>query len=60
MQDNDPVVRLAVIEEWRKHVDHRFDTLEQKIDGLSSSFPWGKFGAGLGALVVGVVSAVKF
>lgn len=59
MNDNDPVVRIAVIEEWRKHVDTRFDTLEAKIDGLSSTFPWGKFGTGIGALIVGVVSAVK-
>jgi alpha-beta hydrolase superfamily lysophospholipase len=66
MENDDPVVRLAVIEEWRKHVDSRFDevkarfdALDQKIDNLSTSFPWAKFGTGLGALIAGIGAAVK-
>lgn len=59
MDDNDPVVRIAVIEEWRSHVDKRFDTLERKIDELAPAFPWAKLGAGIGALVAGIGAAVK-
>jgi hypothetical protein len=59
MENDDPVVRLAVIEEWRTHIDSRFDRLEAKVDNLSTSFPWAKFGTGLGALIAGIGAAVK-
>lgn len=65
--DADPVViRVAVMEEWRTHVDRRFDGLDSKIEGLSAkidginkTFPWASAGTGIGALIMSIVGAVK-
>lgn len=66
MPSDDPVIRIAVMEEWRTHVDRRFDGLDAKIDGLNAkidginkTFPWASAGTGIGALLMSIVGAVK-